>query len=188
MFWPHIGSSWPIINHGSVRIEDENKRQIFEDSYGWLTSLSDLGELNPELKDVHTRLQGDIRHLSLKKFLLKLLYSDGRLKFDDDRIQEMLDNFDEVIEVYQKEESSLPEVLVRAYSQLCYDAHLLADINKLEKLGAQIASLIANSYPEIANRCREEIERLTSYAKNGASSYHREQQNLKEAYKSNVEE
>ena len=182
MFWPRIGSSWPIINYDSVRIEDPDARQIFKDSYGWLTSLSDLGELNPDLKDIPTRTQESNKHLSLKKFLQRLIHPDGPLDLDDNRIQEILDNFDEVIEIYSAEEAPLLNTLTRAYGELCGRAASLTDISPLENLGAKIIKL-ATGYdlgPEATHRYVEKIDKLTSHAKSTVASYRREQRKLED--------
>lgn len=179
LFWPRIGSSWPIIHYDSVYITDPDARQIFEDSYGWLTSLSDLGVLNPELKNIPTRTQ-DGKRLSLKKFLQKLIHTNGHLVLDNNRLQEILDNFDEVIDIYKEEEAPLSETLAHAYGELCQDVTTLADVDKLEKLGTKIEELITKNHPDISNQYRERIDNLTSYAKNTASNYQREQSQLKD--------
>lgn len=178
MFYPRIGSSWPIVHHDSVQIEDADARRIFEDSYGWLTSLSDLGEFNPELKDVSTRPYDNKKHRSLKKFILELLRDSDHIDFDDSRIEELNDNFDEIIKIAADSNEPAADVLVRIYRLLCHAASPLKSADALAQLGDKIKDIISRHYADSAQIYSEAIDILTAFARHTITEYQREQADL----------
>lgn len=49
LYWPKIGSTWPIIHYSRFEFKEEQDDNLFRDSLGWLMSLKTIEKLNPEL-------------------------------------------------------------------------------------------------------------------------------------------
>ena len=49
IFWPHVGSIWPLKNEHKIDFDQDEETKIMKGSIGWLRSLDDLKERLPEL-------------------------------------------------------------------------------------------------------------------------------------------
>lgn len=71
MFWPRIGDVWPIQHYSLLKLDD-NQRKIFEDSLGWLMSLDNIAELNPELGNyLNSDSRLELESLKKRRFAMK---------------------------------------------------------------------------------------------------------------------
>ena len=51
IFWPRVGSVWPLKNEDAIDFNKDEDAKILKDSIGWLRVLDDLKERLPELSD-----------------------------------------------------------------------------------------------------------------------------------------
>ncbi|MBQ2695539.1 hypothetical protein IJG04_02800 [Candidatus Saccharibacteria bacterium] len=50
-YWPRIGSVWPIIHYDEFEFKEKSASRMFEDALGFVMSLDDITERNPNIKE-----------------------------------------------------------------------------------------------------------------------------------------
>ena len=50
LYWPRIGSLWPVLNFERFEFKHESATKIFKDSLSFVMALEDIDERNPEIK------------------------------------------------------------------------------------------------------------------------------------------
>ena len=50
LYWPRVGSLWPILNRDKFNFNHESAAKIFDDSVNFVLALDDITERNPEIK------------------------------------------------------------------------------------------------------------------------------------------
>ena len=51
LYWPRIGSLWPVLNFERFEFKHESATKIFKDSLSFVMALEDIDERNPEIKE-----------------------------------------------------------------------------------------------------------------------------------------
>ena len=59
IFWPRVGSVWPLLNKNSINFNHDEDSKILKDSIGWLQVLDDLNERLPELNNGYVTFKHD---------------------------------------------------------------------------------------------------------------------------------
>lgn len=78
IFWPRVGSTWPMINKDAIDWQASDEMRIAADAMGWLGSLKDLRERLPELpEDYELNLSEDENEVFDNKVGEVLAQNDG---------------------------------------------------------------------------------------------------------------
>lgn len=49
LYWPRIGDIWPLANSSRIKFTSDADQKEFDDSLGWLFSLNNIAEYNPDI-------------------------------------------------------------------------------------------------------------------------------------------
>ena len=64
MYWPKIGSVWPIQHYDEFKFENKNKQKIFDDALSWVLCLKDIDQINRPLGAYLRKLARDCEDIT----------------------------------------------------------------------------------------------------------------------------
>ncbi|MBR3252461.1 hypothetical protein IKF84_00055 [Candidatus Saccharibacteria bacterium] len=103
IFWPRVGSVWPILNEDKIDFEENGEAKILGDSIGWLKMLDDLEERLPGLKGKFKAAIYATDEENFKDALTRLL---ALVKVKECPLDEILNAYFEVVEAATSEEDA----------------------------------------------------------------------------------
>lgn len=155
IFWPRVGSIWPMLNQDKIDFDADEDSKILHDSISWLESLDDLKERLPDLGQDYTL----INHQSPEEeFAWAEGYLLGAIDSKESSVDELLDKFFEL-------------------SDLTYSR---SSVRRLEQIAnTNLIPLIKNSM-DVAHQDEKIslIERAVRHAKQYAANLETEKANL----------
>ncbi len=85
IFWPRVGSVWPLLNEDKIDFEHDEDSRILRDSIGWLQVLNDLNERLPELGDDYKTYEHDVNEAGFAFHRRELLnkFEAGKISLDE---------------------------------------------------------------------------------------------------------
>ena len=101
IFWPRVGSVWPLLNEDKIDFERDEDSKILRDSIGWLQVLDDLNERLPELGDGYITFEHDTdpdEFAHHEKVLLKML--DELNENTEEKPESLNKNMDEILNLF----------------------------------------------------------------------------------------
>lgn len=90
IFWPRVGSVWPLLNEDKIDFERDEDSRILRDAIGWLQVLEDINERLPELGDGYVIFEHDTDPDEFARHESTLL---KKLSSNDKNIDELLNLF-----------------------------------------------------------------------------------------------
>lgn len=153
IFWPRVGSVWPLLNEDKIDFERDEDSRILRDSIGWLQVLEDINERLPELGDGYVIFEHDTdpdefaRHEST---LLKKLGSNDK-------------NIDELLNLF---------FILTDYA---YDD---ASVSKLQAIAEDKLIPLVESTPNAPTNAIKLARRAVKHAKTYVANLARERKNL----------
>ena len=63
IYWPRVGSLWPVLHRDEIEFKHESASKIFDDALSFVMSLDDITERNQEIKSF---LDANARHIGYK--------------------------------------------------------------------------------------------------------------------------
>lgn len=85
IFWPRVGSVWPLLNEDKIDFERDEDSRILRDSIGWLQVLDDLNKRLPELGGNYTTYEHDVNEAGFAFHRRELLnkFEAGKISLDE---------------------------------------------------------------------------------------------------------
>ncbi len=154
IFWPRVGSVWPILNKDKIDFEETEEAKILGDSIGWLEMLDDLEERLPGLNGEYKPVRYSTDQENFKDALGRLF---PLVKAKDCPLDELLNAYFEVVEAATSEE----------------DAEAVEDVAEND-----IIPLVEKSGEKNARKIIVLVRRGVKHAKNYAATLLRERENI----------
>lgn len=154
IFWPRVGSIWPILNKDKINFYENEEARILEDAIGWLEMLDDLDERLPELKGKYKALS---RATDAEEFKDALGGLFPLVKAKDCPLEQLLNAYFEVVDTATSQQ----------------DAQAVEDIAEND-----IIPLIEESEVQDARKIIVLVRRGVKHVKAYAAALARERENI----------